>query len=107
MSSEKDFIEFLIFSNRYEFLSILISGFPDKFNGFSIVKDHYGSYELMSKDNNLTDINDLIDYELDLSLNDIGYGYYGRYLSGEFFNEEDSGDIIRDGLEFRLVKYYE
>lgn len=107
ISTENDFIEFLIFQNRYSFLENLIKKLPERFHSFSIVKDETGNLDLIDANKNTANIDDIIDYEIELSLNDMGYGYYMRFLDGDFFNKEDSGEIISDGIEFRLVKDHE
>lgn len=104
MSTEKDFIEYLIFINRYMFLWNLIHRFPKRFYGFTIFSNN-GSYELINENGNYENIDDLIDYELDLFLNDTGRGFYMQYLLGQFYSEEDVAEIISEGLEFRLIKF--
>lgn len=107
ISTEKDFIEFLIFQNRYSFLQNLIKKLPDQFKSFSIIEDESGNFSLINTNKDLVNVDDIIDSELELSLNDTGYGYYARYLDGEFFNEQDSDEIISDGIEFKLVNNHE
>lgn len=103
-SSENDFIEFLIFQNRWAFLDFVMNEFPDYFGEYHLGINEYGQVNFYDKENKIFEINDLIDYCLEISLNDFGREFYFEYVSGGFFNEEESGEIIENGLVLN-IKY--
>ena len=103
MSSEKDFIEFLIFMNKFVFLWELLKYSPDSWESYSIVEDEKTlCCSLVDKDGNeITD--DILDNFVEISLNSVGKVFYERYISGEFFKKEEIAEIIRDGLNFKYL----
>lgn len=101
-SSEKDFIEFLIFQNRLYFLYSVIDSLSDHFGEYRVDTDKFDQLNLVDDKNNVLDINDLIDYCIDIELNDFGRECYSGYLGGAFFNEDEVGDIIENGLVFKI-----
>lgn len=103
MSSEKDFIEYLIFMNKFVVLWELLKYSPDSWENYSIVEDEDTlCCSLVDKcENEITD--DVLDNCVEISLNSVGRSFYDRYVSGEFFKKEEIAEIIRDGLIFKYL----
>lgn len=103
MSSEKDFIEYLIFMNKFVVLWELLKYSPDSWENYSIVEDEKTlCCSLVDKSGKeITD--EVLDNCVEISLNDIGRSFYERYVSDEFFKKDEIAEIIRDGLTFKYL----
>ena len=98
MSSEKDFIEYLIFMNKFVVLWEILKYSPDSWENYSLEENkHTKSFVL--KDQNGKEITDdeVFDTRVNIHLSNIGLVFYERYLSGEFFKE---AEIIRKSLVY-------
>lgn len=104
MSTEKDFIEYLLFMNRFVVLWEILKYSPETWENYSLVEEGTtGSYVLKDNHGNTILDDDVFDYMVEIRLNKVGYSYYYKYLEGCFFEESEIPDIIRHGLEYVYV----
>lgn len=104
MSTEKDFIEYLIFMNKFVVFWEILKYSPDSWENFSLVEDiKTHSYNLRDNFGNIIPDDDVFDYMVQINLNEVGYVFYERYLSGCFFTDEEIPIIIREGLEYKYL----
>lgn len=101
MSSEKDFIEYLIFMNKFVVLWEILKYSPESWENYSITEDKITkSCVLKDKNGNVVTDDDVFDDMVEIKLSKKGKEFYERYLSGEFFKESEIPDIIRSGLVY-------
>ena len=99
MSTENDFIEYLIFMNKFVGLWEILKYSPDSWESFSIVEEkETKNFVLKDKKGKIVFDDDVFDYMVEIHLNKKGRFFFERYLDGEFFKESEIPDIIREGL---------
>lgn len=104
MFTEKDFIEYLIFMNKFVVLWEILKYSPDSWESFSIVEDkETKNFVLKDKKGNIVFDDDVFDYMVEIHLNKKGRFFFERYLDGEFFKESEIPDIIREGLYYTYL----
>ena len=104
MSSEKDFIEYLIFMNKFVVLWEILKYSPDSWENYSLVEDNEtNSFVLKDQNGNVITDDEVFDTRVNIQLSKKGRAFYERYLSGEFFQEAEIPEIIRSSLVYSYL----
>lgn len=99
MFSEKDFIEFLIFRNKFVVLTEILKYSPKKFDKYILVYDEsIKSFNLVNETGNVISENEFLDNYVQISLSQKGKDFLELFKDGCFFEEKDIPSIIRKSL---------